>query len=290
MIHSMTGYAREQIQTEWGLLSWELRSVNHRFLDVHLRLPEELRGLEADIRTRIGKRLRRGKVDAALRIEADNGSAEGLALDLARLGQLAQACRSVEQQFARVAPVDPMAVLAWPGVVQRPAMDVEALGQALLGLLDQALEEMCATRAREGERLAALLGERGETVRGLVARVRQRLPQVRAQWRERLVARLAELADKADVDETRLEQELLMLAQRADVDEELDRLDGHVKELHQALGRSDAVGRRLDFLLQEFNREANTLSSKSQDGEVTALAVEMKVTIEQMREQAQNVE
>ncbi len=290
MTHSMTGYAREQKQTQWGLLTWELRSVNHRFLDVHLRMPEELRALEADIRTRIGGRLRRGKVDAVLRVDAEAVAAPSLSLDASRLEQVAAACREVSARFDQVAPVDPMAVLNWPGVVQRAALDVEALGEAVAELLDQALEELAATRAREGQRLAGLLMERGATISDLVAGVRERLPQVRDQWRERLLARLADLGEKAESDETRLEQELLMLAQRADVEEELDRLDGHVKELAQALNRSDAIGRRLDFLLQEFNREANTLSSKSQDSQVTALAVEMKVTIEQMREQAQNVE
>lgn len=291
MIHSMTGYAREESQTKWGRLSWELRSVNHRFLDVHLRLPEELRALESDIRSRIGARLRRGKVDAGLRIEFDfNGSDRSLSLDIQRLDQLADACKAVQGRFDRVQPVDPVEVLSWPGVVQRPALDVEALSEAVMALLDKALDELVSGRAREGERLAQLLSERAATIHELVERVRTRLPQVREQWRARLQARLAEVADKVEVDSVRLEQEVLLLAQRMDVDEELDRLDGHVDELKQALKRRDAVGRRLDFLLQEFNREANTLSSKSQDSEITAMAVEMKVTIEQMREQAQNVE
>lgn len=291
MTQSMTGYAREETQTQWGRVSWELRSVNHRFLDVHLRMPEELRALESDIRSRIGARLRRGKVDAGLRVEFDaDPSGQALSLDLQRLDQLAEACRTVEQRLDQTRPADPIAVLGWPGVVQRPALDVDALGDAVLALLGQALDELSAGREREGERLAQLLRERGEAIRDLVQQVRARLPQVREQWRSRLEARLAELGDKVEVDSSRLEQELLMLAQRADVDEELDRLESHVDELHQALKRRDAIGRRLDFLLQEFNREANTLSSKSQDSEVTALAVEMKVTIEQMREQAQNVE
>lgn len=291
MIHSMTGYAREESQTQWGRLSWELRSVNHRFLDVHLRMPEELRALESDIRSRMGARLRRGKVDAALRVEFDlDGSGRPLSLDKQRLDQLVEACKTVQGRFDRAQPVDPLAVLSWPGVVQRPTLDVEALGDAVMALLNKTLDELVSGRAREGERLARLLSDRAATVRELVGRVRARLPQVRDQWRARLQTRLAEVGDKVEIDSARLEQELLLLAQRMDVDEELDRLEGHVDELRQALERSDAVGRRLDFLLQEFNREANTLSSKSQDAEITAVAVEMKVTIEQMREQAQNVE
>lgn len=290
MIRSMTGYAREEMQVAWGRLSWEMRSVNHRYLDLHLRMPDELRPLEPDIRARINDAVRRGKLDCGLRFEREAASTAALELDINRVRQIQDACRTVETICNPIAPMDPLAVLAWPGVVRESSVDMDSLRSDVLALLDRTLDSLDSARAREGGRLAQLISERGSEVLDLARRVRERLPEVRDAWRSRLQARLSEASPGFEPDSGRLEQEMLMMAQRMDVDEELSRLESHIQELDQALTRPEPVGRRLDFLMQEFNREANTLSSKSQDAEITRMALEMKVMIEQMREQVQNVE
>lgn len=287
MIRSMTGYARAEAQGAWGRLSWELRSVNHRYLDVSLRLPEELRSIEAEARQRLGTRLSRGKVEASLRVSRD-GVAAPISADAAQLGELAKAIELVRGQLGSVAPPDPVRVLSWPGVVRAEVADLAPLQGAALSLLDQALADFTATREREGASIKQHMLDRCAAIDLHNAGVRARLPLVRGQWLEKLRARCRELG--ADVDPGRLEQEVVLAAQRMDVDEELSRLAVHVDEVRNTLSREDAVGRRLDFLMQELNREANTLSSKSQDAELTLHAVEIKVVIEQMREQVQNVE
>ncbi len=290
MIRSMTGYAREEMHAVWGGLTWELRSVNHRYLDLHLHIPDELRLLEPDIRTQIADAARRGKLDCTLRLQREAASTAALDLDANRIRQIEDACRTVETICHPVAPVDPLAVLAWPGVVREPEVDMEGLRSDVLELLQRALASLDTARAREGERLSRIIVERGAAVGDLVGQVRERLPEVREAWRARLQKRLAEMSPGFEPDSGRLEQEMLLMSQRIDVDEELSRLESHTQELERALGRHGPVGRRLDFLMQEFNREANTLGSKSQDSEVTRMALEMKVLIEQMREQVQNVE
>jgi uncharacterized protein (TIGR00255 family) len=288
MIRSMTGFARAEAQGPWGRLSWELRSVNHRYLDFALRLPDELRAIEGEVRLRVGARLSRGKVEATLRHSRESAAPAALALDEAQLRQLQQALQSVTRALGATAPPDPVRVLSWPGVVRTETADPAPVHAAALQLLERALDDFTQTRGREGDRIGQYLVERCATIEQLVAAVRARLPAVRTQWVEKLRQRCLDLG--VTVDPARLEQEVVLAAQRLDVDEELSRLSTHLGEVRRTLARDDAVGRRLDFLMQELNREANTLSSKSQDAEVTRHAVEIKVVIEQAREQVQNVE
>ena len=288
MIRSMTGYARAETQGPWGRLAWELRSVNHRYLDLSLRLPDELRAIEGEARQRFGARLSRGKVEGALRLSREGAQAGPLALDEAQLRALQQAVAAVQRTLGASAPPDPVRVLSWPGVVRSEAADPAPVQAAALALLDTTLDDFTQTREREGERMKQYLAERCDLIAARAQDVRARLPSVKAQWAEKLRARCRELG--VEVEASRLEQEVVLAAQRLDVDEELSRLGVHLAEVKKTLSREDAVGRRLDFLMQELNREANTLSSKSQDADVTRHAVEIKVVIEQMREQVQNVE
>ncbi len=288
MIRSMTGYARAETQGPWGRLSWELRSVNHRYLDISLRMPDELRAIENDVRHLAGARLSRGKIEAGLRYTREGAEAAPLSLDSERLKQLRQALDTVSREFGATTPSDPMRLLAWPGVVKAESADFAPVQVAALKLFENALKDFSDTRAREGEKITQHLQERCVVIEQHVAAVRARLPLVRTQWAEKLRQRCQDLG--VTVDPARLEQEVVLAAQRLDVDEELSRLSSHLTEVRQSLIRDDAVGRRLDFLMQELNREANTLSSKSQDGEITRHGVELKVIIEQMREQVQNIE
>ncbi len=288
MIRSMTGFAREQSAGDWGSLVWELRSVNHRYLEISLRLPEEFRAQENAYREAVGARIRRGKVEAGLRYTAPAGAAGGLALDYALLDQVSELCREVSARLEQTAPVGPLEFMRWPGMVRETPPDQQALAAAAASALDAAIQSLADNRQAEGERIRGMLEQRMAGIAAAVARVRERLPEVRQLHAERLRARVAELVATPDAE--RIEQELVLLAQKMDVDEELDRLDSHLAAFGDALAADEPVGRRLDFLLQEFNREANTLASKSQDAEVTAAAVELKVLIEQMREQVQNVE
>ncbi len=287
MIRSMTGFARTECQLPWGTLTWELRSVNHRYLDLYLRLPEELRRLENDSRTRLSARLGRGKVEATLLFQATPGE-NGLQLDEPLLQALIDAAERISARLQRPAPLSATDLLRWPGVVTSAVPDLEALQREALDLLESAVDELVATREREGARLAELIRERLEAMEPLVEQIRRRRPQVIQAQGEKLRERLAKLQIEADPQ--RLEQEIALLAQRLDVDEELDRLQAHIQEVHRLLGSDKPVGRRLDFLMQELNREANTLASKSADAETTRAAVELKVLIEQMREQIQNIE
>ena len=292
MIRSMTAFASAESDTRWGALAFELRSVNHRYLELTLRLPEEVRAIEPALRERVAAKLTRGKVDVNLRFRpAEAGSAE-IRINDALLEQLERSAAALGGRFPGLS-VDFTGLLAWPGVLVREEVDQEGLRQAALNLLDQALDDMLATRQREGERLGAFLRERLDTVAVIVADVRGWLPDIRAALRARLEARLAEMRQPFDavrLEPGRLEQELVLQLSRIDVDEELDRLTAHVAEARRVLALPDAVGRRLDFLMQEFNREANTLGSKSVDQRTTQAAVELKVLIEQIREQVQNIE
>jgi len=288
MIRSMTAFARASGEQGGAELTWELRSVNHRYLEAFVRLPEELRALEPLVRERVNARLGRGKLECVLRCRWAPRQAAALELDQDRIRAVLEACREIETRSAEAASPGVMELLRWPGVVREPEPDTGAAQQQALALLEQALDELVATREREGEQIKTLLSARLEGIEQQVAKARERLPEVRRKIREKLETRVAELMDKVDQD--RLELELVLLAQKMDVDEELDRLDGHVAETRRVLERDEPVGRRLDFLMQEFNREANTLGSKSADSETTAVSVELKVLIEQMREQVQNVE
>ena len=288
MARSMTGFARRETRGEFGVLVWELRSVNHRYLDMSLRLPEELRALESDCRERVAAQVKRGKLDGQLRFEAGTSRDAALKVDTVRARAVLNAVSELSKVSVNLAHIDPMDVLRWPGVVEEPALDVAAVGQGALKLLDQTLADLLAAREREGGRTAAVLRERAAKINAIVADLRGRQAGMTAQLRDKLRARVEEL--KTQVDPQRLEQEVVMLAQRLDVAEELDRLGSHLKEFETTLKSGEAVGRRLDFLMQEFNREANTLGSKSQDAAITQQVVDLKVLIEQMREQVQNIE
>lgn len=288
MIRSMTGFARREQTTTAGTLTWELRTVNHRYLEVGCRLPEEFRGAEGDFRQSIGASVRRGKVDSTLNFRPTADSAALLEIDHALVQQLVGRAQEIARIAGQSAALDPLEVLRWPGVVSEAGRDLAPLLAAAHAVLAAALKDLTESRAREGSRIREVLLQRCDALLALVEAVAHRLPEVRTRIRTRLVERLAQLPAQPDPD--RLEQELVILAQRMDVDEELDRLRSHVTEIRSALDSSEAAGRRLDFLMQELNREANTLSSKSQDSETTRAAVEMKVLIEQMREQIQNVE
>ena len=287
MIASMTGFARREISGSWGTLVCELRSVNHRFLEAGFRLPDEVRSAEGELRQHLAREVRRGKVDCTMTYRRAQASAAGLEVDsqalerlLIRLNEIG---RSVPQHT-----VDLLEVLRWPGVLKEDSSAGEELMVAAKALFGSTLEDLVAARAREGLRLREILELRCATLEDLVRQVRERLPEVQTRLRARLDERVKELT--ASVDQDRLEQELAMLLQRLDVDEELDRLAGHIQETRRILGANEPAGRRLDFLMQELNREANTLSSKSQDLDTTRSAVDMKVAIEQMREQVQNAE
>jgi len=283
----MTAYASAECATPLGVLSCELRSVNHRYLELSPRLPEELRAIESVLRERVATRLTRGKVDVGLRLRAQGDAAGRLELNEALLGQLADAALRLRAHFPSLA-TDFVALMEFEGVRVKPELDQAALQQAALDVLERALDDMVATRSREGERLGVSLAERLDGIERTVLQVRGWMPEIRAALRARLEQRLADLRQPADPG--RLEQELVLQISRIDVDEELDRLAAHVAEARRILRLPDAVGRRLDFLMQEFNREANTLASKSVDQRTTQAAVELKVLIEQMREQVQNIE
>ncbi|MGH8280068.1 MAG: YicC/YloC family endoribonuclease [Gammaproteobacteria bacterium] len=284
----MTGFARAEKRGPLGVLAWELRTVNHRYLDISLRLPENLRALESGCREHIAQALRRGKLDAQLHFEAPVGEDAGLSIDEAYARAVVAAADHVAGLSVTHEAINPLDLLRWPGVVKQPQMDIEAVSVDALALLDVTLKTLCDMRAREGERIAALIRERSQAVGGIVSRIRTQAADIGAQLRSKLLVRFEEL--KLKLDETRLEQELVLMLQRVDVSEELDRLDSHMTELETTLGKEQAAGRRLDFLMQEFNREANTLGSKCQDTAITREVIELKVLIEQMREQIQNIE
>jgi uncharacterized protein (TIGR00255 family) len=283
----MTGFARRERQFPWGLLAWELKTVNHRFLEIGCRLPEDFRVGEADFRQAIAASVRRGKLDCALHFRpAVSGNV--LEVDAELLGSLLQRVQQIATQAGPAARIDTLDLLRWPGVIRDGSRDNTPLIAAAQTLLAEALMELARFRDSEGGRLCDALEQRCAGLIEFAARVTDRLPEVRARMRAKLLDRIAQLT--SDVDHDRLEQELAILAQRLDVDEEIDRLRGHVAEVRKTFAGQEPAGRRLDFLMQELNREANTLSSKSQDIETTRAAVDMKVLIEQMREQVQNIE
>lgn len=287
MVHSMTAFARCERPSTAGTLSWELRSVNHRYLEPHLRLPESFRDLEGAVREALRQGLSRGKLECTLRISEDS-SGKPLQLDSQRANQLIQAAQTVAALISNPAPLNPLEVLAWPGVLVADANDPQALNAQALELFNQALSELKNGRVREGAELARILNERLDSINQEVAALRELVPQMLATQRQKILDRCTEM--QAELDPQRLEQELVLLAQKSDVAEELDRLSTHVNEVRRVLKTGGAAGRRLDFLMQELNREANTLGSKAFDPRSTQAAVNLKVLIEQMREQVQNIE
>ena len=286
-LHSMTAFARESSNTEQGTLTVELRTVNHRYLDCTFKLPDSLRALEPNLRERAGKKLARGKVDCFVRVQQGPERGTALSINEDNLQALADASRQVAAVFEVNQPTA-LDVLHFPGVCSPPEQSEEALQSAVTELYSAALDTLAANRAREGEKLASLIRERIDQVAKEVAVTRERIPVLQQQQRDKVIARIEDL--DADVDQGRLEQELVYMAQKSDVDEELDRLDAHVTEVRRILDKGGPCGRRLDFLMQELNREANTLSSKSTSSSTTQSSVELKVLIEQMREQIQNIE
>lgn len=287
MVHSMTAFARVEGAGAHGTLSWELRSVNHRYLEPHLRLPDAFRDLEGAVREALRQGLSRGKVECTLRFAEEN-TGKRLQVDSQRAQQLISAAEEVAALIQQPAPLNPLEVLAWPGVLVADAADPQALNAAALDLFNQALSELKNGRGREGTELAKLLNERLDAISAEVVALRELVPQMLANQRQKIECRFAEM--QAELDPQRLEQELVLLAQKSDVAEELDRLNTHVGEVRRVLKAGGAAGRRLDFLMQELNREANTLGSKAFDPRSTQAAVNLKVLIEQMREQVQNIE
>ncbi|EHD19604.1 MULTISPECIES: YicC/YloC family endoribonuclease [Brenneria] len=287
MIRSMTAYARREAKGDWGSAAWELRSVNQRYLETYIRLPEQFRSLEPVIRDRIRTRLTRGKIECNLRFDPDPRAQSSLILNENLAKQLVSAANWVKMQSDE-GEINPVDILRWPGVMAAEEQDLDAISAELLQALDRTLDDFISARESEGNALKALIEQRLAGVSAEVAKVRAQMPNILQWQRERLLSKLEDA--QVQLENNRLEQELVILAQRVDVAEELDRLEAHVAETYKILKKEEAVGRRLDFMMQEFNRESNTLASKSINADVTASAIELKVLIEQMREQIQNIE
>ncbi|MEH6686533.1 MAG: YicC/YloC family endoribonuclease [Halopseudomonas sabulinigri] len=288
MVNSMTAFARSELSTDQGNLAWEMRSVNHRYLEVTLRLPEAFRELEGPLREKLRKQLARGKVECTLRFNPTSSDARDITLNQPLVAQLVKAAEQLGGQLANPAQINPLELLAWPGVISGQESDQATLVKSARELFEPALSELKDHRAREGAELKQLIEERLSNISDRTSILREMMPTLLSAHRQKLIDRFNEA--KLELDSTRVEQEIVMLAQKIDVAEELDRLDTHVIETRRALDSKDAIGRRLDFLMQEFNREANTLGSKAIDTRSTQAAVDLKVFIEQMREQIQNIE
>ncbi|ALR16745.1 MULTISPECIES: YicC/YloC family endoribonuclease [Vibrio] len=288
MIYSMTAYARKEVKGDWGSAVWEIRSVNQRYLETYFRMPEQFRALEPLLRERFRKRLARGKVECNLRFEANPAAKGELSINETLANQVIKAAEQVMHMTGELSRINPFQVMQWPGVMETPEQDMDEVNKVLLSAFDEALSEFIDARGREGDNMKALIEQRLDAITAEVVKVRARMPEILEWQRERLFSKFEDA--KVELDASRVEQELILLAQKSDVAEELDRLDSHVKETTNILKKGGAVGRRLDFMMQEFNRESNTLASKSISTDITASGVELKVLIEQMREQIQNIE
>ncbi len=287
MPRSMTAFARITKEFDWGSISCELRSVNHRFLEIGFRMPDQLRELEIQLREMARKKLSRGKIDCAIKINFSHADS-AIAVDLELARHHIKIAETIAAEIDHGAPISAMDIIKSPGVLKESEVDTEQLHTASLKTFDQAVDQLLEGRQREGGKLAEMIEQRLSGIENQVSLVREHLPEILDQQRARLTEKLSEL--KAQLDEQRLEQEMVIIANRTDVDEELDRLGAHVSEIRRVLSSSDSIGRRLDFLMQELNREANTLGSKSIANITTQVSVELKVLIEQMREQIQNIE
>ncbi|EKO3660082.1 YicC family protein [Vibrio metschnikovii] len=288
MIYSMTAYARKEVKGDWGTAVWEIRSVNQRYLETYFRLPEQFRGLEPVLRERFRQRLARGKVECHLRYEANPAAKSELNINEALANQVIKAANQIMHMTSELSRINPFQIMQWPGVMETPEQDMDSINKALLAGFDEAIVEFIDARGREGDNMKALIEQRLTAISEEVVKVRARMPEILQWQRERLLNKFEEA--KIELDATRVEQELILLAQKSDVAEELDRLDSHIKEARNVLKKGGACGRKLDFMMQEFNRESNTLASKSISTDITASGVELKVLIEQMREQIQNIE
>ncbi len=287
MIYSMTAFSRVEVKGDWGNAIWEIRSVNQRFLETYFRLPEQFRGMEPLLRERFRKQLNRGKVECNLRFNANPASKSEVSINEKLALQLIQHANWVNEQTLN-SQVNPLEVMRWPGVMEAAEADISAIQTELLAGFDVALKDFIAARASEGENLKAMIEQRLEAITLEAEKVQAFMPEVIEWQRKRITDKFTDA--NIDLDSTRVEQELVLLAQKMDVAEELDRLNSHVSETNKILKKGGAQGRRLDFMMQEFNREANTLGSKSINTDITASAVELKVLIEQMREQIANIE
>jgi uncharacterized protein (TIGR00255 family) len=288
MIQSMTAFARAQGQGAWGSAVCEIRSINHRYLELGVRLPDTLQALEAAMRERVRYYIRRGKIECNLRFQPGDVSGAEITINHHLAEELCKANAVIAKMAAHAAPINTMDVLRWPGILQIAEIDLEAIQDEVIKLLEKALQDLIDARIREGEELKQLFLQRLESMKAELAKIRHRLPEIYNQQRSRLIARFNDA--KLEMDSGRFEQEMVMLAQKIDIAEELERLDTHISEVRRILKQGGVVGRRLDFLMQELNREANTLGAKSIDVDTTRASVELKVLIEQIREQVQNVE
>ena len=288
MIRSMTAFASREAEVSGYTLIWELRSVNHRYLDVSARLPEIFRSVEAPIRETVAQYLKRGKVDCNLFYKKDNQTEERIEINEGRLSELLRATSVIEKNMPHSQAISALDILRWPGIQAEIREDLEPIHQAALTLLSQTLEQLVHAREREGSNIAEMVESRCQQIAEQMVLAKNRLPDVQQQLRDKLQKKIDTLLEEPE--QSRLEQELVYFLQKMDVEEELDRLDSHIKEVRRILTQQEPVGRRLDFLMQELNREANTLGSKSADIQTTNVSVELKVLIEQMREQIQNIE
>jgi uncharacterized protein (TIGR00255 family) len=288
MTVSMTAFARNHMSTSWGQLIWEIKSVNHRYLDISIRLPEQLRFIEETAREHIGKDLARGKLECSLRFNAEGNQPGVMSINEQLVDRLTEMANSIEKRIHESSSLGVADILSWPGVITDEGIDYDTLGKSAVELLDKTLADLLANRMREGERLAELVRTRLDGISEQVSLVRAALPEVMENFKKRLEERLQEL--KETLEPGRIEQEIVIFANKTDVAEELDRLDSHISETRHTLDSNKPVGRRLDFLMQEMNREANTLGSKSADLRITNASIELKVLIEQIREQIQNIE
>lgn len=288
MPRSMTGFARQEAQHPWGSLACEIRSVNHRYLEPFLRMPEQLRVLEPEFREKLKNRLSRGKVEISFQLALDTHQDENLGVNEALASALIQSAKVIAAKLENSAAINPLEILRWPGVMQTREINIDEIHAAAHALYDQALDQLSANRQREGDELVNFISQRLTNISEHVVRVREQIPELQKQFQDKLRTRLETL--KVEVDEERFHQEVAYAAQKSDIAEEVDRLDAHVAEVRHTLKQSEPIGRRLDFLMQELNREANTLSSKSVSSDTTQIAVDLKVFIEQMREQVQNIE
>lgn len=277
MIYSMTAYARKEVKGDWGSAVWEIRSVNQRYLETYFRMPEQFRALEPLLRERFRKRLARGKVECNLRFEANPAAKGELSINETLANQVIKAAEQVMHMTGELSRINPFQVMQWPGVMETPEQDMDEVNKVLLSAFDEALSEFIDARGREGDNMKALIEQRLDAITAEVVKVRARMPEILEWQRERLFSKFEDA--KVELDASRVEQELILLAQKSDVAEELDRLDSHVKETTNILKKGGAVGRRLDFMMQEFNRESNTLASKSISTDITASGVELKVLI-----------
>lgn len=285
---SMTGFARREAQHSWGALACEIRSVNHRYLEPSMRMPDTLRSIEPKLRDALRKKLSRGKVEISLQLRVETAEGNDLALNTALASTVASMAESVQATLSNPGPLNAMDILKWPGVIKTADVDTDEVSSAALTLFNEALQQLIENRSREGKELKSFIEQRLDSIGESVIALRARLPEILEQHQQKLRSKIDALG--VEVDEERFNQEVVYIAQKADVAEELDRLEAHLTEVRHTLKQKGPLGRRLDFLMQELNREANTLSSKSMASDTSQSAVDLKVLIEQMREQVQNIE